>query len=194
MATFKVKGGIKLKGDLHPQGAKNEALQVCLKLTDAIVDRLETARSYNYHGDSVEKYVDCFKDKGDMPEPLNDIAVDVITNLWERGEASWDWLLQNADQVRRNLFNEIEASQYDSLTLFPNESFRPRRQEVTFEDMNEFVDPTAQHLCRRVLQTPCRTTRLHVNFLWADWLYSTVLERGSASRNNPNRCPRRSCW
>ena len=28
MAKFKVKGGIKLKGDLHPQGAKNEALQV----------------------------------------------------------------------------------------------------------------------------------------------------------------------
>ena len=28
MSTFKVKGGIKLKGDLHPQGAKNEALQV----------------------------------------------------------------------------------------------------------------------------------------------------------------------
>ena len=28
MATFKVKGGIKLKGELHPQGAKNEALQV----------------------------------------------------------------------------------------------------------------------------------------------------------------------
>ena len=28
MATFKVKGGIKLKGDLHPQGAKNETLQI----------------------------------------------------------------------------------------------------------------------------------------------------------------------
>ena len=28
MTTFKVKGGIQLKGDLHPQGAKNEALQV----------------------------------------------------------------------------------------------------------------------------------------------------------------------
>ena len=28
MATFKVKGGVRLKGDLHPQGAKNEALQV----------------------------------------------------------------------------------------------------------------------------------------------------------------------
>ena len=28
MATFKVKGGVKLKGDLHPQGAKNEALQI----------------------------------------------------------------------------------------------------------------------------------------------------------------------
>lgn len=28
MTTFKVKGGVKLKGDLHPQGAKNEALQI----------------------------------------------------------------------------------------------------------------------------------------------------------------------
>ena len=28
MTTFKVQGGIKLKGELHPQGAKNEALQV----------------------------------------------------------------------------------------------------------------------------------------------------------------------
>lgn len=28
MATFKVQGGLTLKGDLHPQGAKNEALQV----------------------------------------------------------------------------------------------------------------------------------------------------------------------
>ncbi len=28
MTTFKVKGGVKLKGELHPQGAKNEALQV----------------------------------------------------------------------------------------------------------------------------------------------------------------------
>ncbi len=28
MTTFKVKGGVRLKGELHPQGAKNEALQV----------------------------------------------------------------------------------------------------------------------------------------------------------------------
>ena len=28
MATFKIKGGNRLKGELHPQGAKNEALQV----------------------------------------------------------------------------------------------------------------------------------------------------------------------
>ena len=28
MGTFKVTGGVKLRGDLHPQGAKNEALQV----------------------------------------------------------------------------------------------------------------------------------------------------------------------
>ena len=28
MATFKVQGGLKLKGDLHPQGKKMKALQV----------------------------------------------------------------------------------------------------------------------------------------------------------------------
>ena len=35
MATFEIKGGCQLKGDLHPQGAKNEALQVlcCVLLT-----------------------------------------------------------------------------------------------------------------------------------------------------------------
>ena len=36
MATFKVQGGLKLRGELHPQGAKNEALQVinAVLLTD----------------------------------------------------------------------------------------------------------------------------------------------------------------
>lgn len=28
MATFKIEGGHKLKGDVYPQGAKNEALQI----------------------------------------------------------------------------------------------------------------------------------------------------------------------
>ena len=28
MSTFKIEGGYKLKGDLEPQGAKNEALQI----------------------------------------------------------------------------------------------------------------------------------------------------------------------
>jgi UDP-N-acetylglucosamine 1-carboxyvinyltransferase len=28
MSSFRIKGGLKLKGDIHPQGAKNEALQV----------------------------------------------------------------------------------------------------------------------------------------------------------------------
>ena len=42
MTTFKVKGGIKLKGDLHPQGAKNEALQVlCAVLLTPEVVRME---------------------------------------------------------------------------------------------------------------------------------------------------------
>lgn len=28
MGTFKIEGGIQLKGDVQPQGAKNEALQI----------------------------------------------------------------------------------------------------------------------------------------------------------------------
>ncbi len=51
MATFKVKGGIKLKGDLHPQGAKNEALQVlCAVLLtpeEVIMEKVPNIRDVN---------------------------------------------------------------------------------------------------------------------------------------------------
>ena len=51
MATFKVKGGIKLKGDLHPQGAKNEALQVlCAVLltpNEVIIENVPNIRDVN---------------------------------------------------------------------------------------------------------------------------------------------------
>ena len=51
MATFKVKGGFKLKGDLHPQGAKNEALQVlcAILLTpeEVIIENIPNIRDVN---------------------------------------------------------------------------------------------------------------------------------------------------
>jgi UDP-N-acetylglucosamine 1-carboxyvinyltransferase len=51
MSTFKVKGGIKLKGDLHPQGAKNEALQVlCAVLLtpeEVIMENVPNIRDVN---------------------------------------------------------------------------------------------------------------------------------------------------
>jgi len=51
MSTFKVKGGIKLKGDLHPQGAKNEALQVlcAILLTpeEVIMENVPNIRDVN---------------------------------------------------------------------------------------------------------------------------------------------------
>ena len=51
MATFKVKGGIKLKGDLHPQGAKNEALQVLcavlLTSDEVIMENVPEIRDVN---------------------------------------------------------------------------------------------------------------------------------------------------
>ena len=40
MGTFSIQGGVKLKGDVTPQGAKNEALQVicaCLLTNEKIV-------------------------------------------------------------------------------------------------------------------------------------------------------------
>ena len=51
MATFKVKGGIKLKGDLQPQGAKNEALQilcaVLLTPEEVIIENIPNIRDVN---------------------------------------------------------------------------------------------------------------------------------------------------
>ena len=51
MTTFKVKGGIKLKGELHPQGAKNEALQVlCAVLLtpeEIIMENIPNIRDVN---------------------------------------------------------------------------------------------------------------------------------------------------
>ena len=51
MATFKVQGGLKLKGDLHPQGAKNEALQVLcavlLTKEEVIIENVPNIRDVN---------------------------------------------------------------------------------------------------------------------------------------------------
>ena len=51
MSTFKVQGGLKLKGDLHPQGAKNEALQVlCAVLLtphEVIMENVPNIRDVN---------------------------------------------------------------------------------------------------------------------------------------------------
>ena len=51
MATFKVQGGLKLKGDLHPQGAKNEALQVLcailLTAEEVIMENIPNIRDVN---------------------------------------------------------------------------------------------------------------------------------------------------
>lgn len=51
MTTFKVNGGITLKGELHPQGAKNEALQVlCAVLLtpeEVIMDNIPDIRDVN---------------------------------------------------------------------------------------------------------------------------------------------------
>ena len=51
MSSFRIKGGIKLKGELHPQGAKNEALRVicAVLLTDkeVIIRKIPNIRDVN---------------------------------------------------------------------------------------------------------------------------------------------------
>jgi UDP-N-acetylglucosamine 1-carboxyvinyltransferase len=51
MTTFKVKGGFKLKGDIHPQGAKNEALQVLcavlLTSEEVVMENIPDIRDVN---------------------------------------------------------------------------------------------------------------------------------------------------
>ena len=52
MTTFKVKGGVKLSGDITPQGAKNEALQIlCATLLtneDVIIQNIPNIRAVSY--------------------------------------------------------------------------------------------------------------------------------------------------
>ncbi|MGY8979902.1 MAG: UDP-N-acetylglucosamine 1-carboxyvinyltransferase [Flavobacteriales bacterium] len=51
MTTFKVKGGLKLSGEIHPQGAKNEALQVLcavlLTSDEVIMENIPEIRDVN---------------------------------------------------------------------------------------------------------------------------------------------------
>ena len=56
MSSFRIQGGRKLKGEIHPQGAKNEALQIlCATLltdqpvtVDNIPDMLTSTSSLSY--------------------------------------------------------------------------------------------------------------------------------------------------
>ena len=52
MGTFEIKGGYQLKGDLHPQGAKNEALQilcaVLLTTERVVIDNIPSIRDVDF--------------------------------------------------------------------------------------------------------------------------------------------------
>ena len=69
MATFKVKGGIELKGDLQPQGAKNEALQilcaVLLTPEEVVIENVPNIRDVNI-------LIDLLKDLNVIVSKLNE--------------------------------------------------------------------------------------------------------------------------
>jgi len=59
MGTFEIKGGCRLKGDIHPQGAKNETLQilcaVLLTQEKVIIDNIPSIRDVNFLIDLLEE-------------------------------------------------------------------------------------------------------------------------------------------
>jgi len=69
MSTFKIVGGNKLKGDLHPQGAKNEALQVIcavlLSQEKVVIDNIPAIRDVLF-------LIDLLKQLGVKVEQLSD--------------------------------------------------------------------------------------------------------------------------
>ena len=91
MSTFKIEGGFKLKGDLEPQGAKNEALQViCATLLTAektIIENIPEIRD-------VLKLIDILKGLG------------VKINRLSKGNFSFD-----ASQVDINFLKSPEYAQ-----------------------------------------------------------------------------------
>ncbi len=86
MATFKVKGGIKLKGDLHPQGAKNEALQVlCATLLtpeEVIMENVPNIRDVNILIDLLRDLNVAVKKIGESTYTFkaNDVDIDYLSS------------------------------------------------------------------------------------------------------------------
>ena len=86
MATFKVQGGLKLKGALHPQGAKNEALQVlCAVLLtpeEIIMHNIPDIRDVNILIDLLRDLNVKVKQisKGSYSFKADDINIDYLTS------------------------------------------------------------------------------------------------------------------
>ena len=94
MTTFKVKGGFKLKGDIHPQGAKNEALQVLcavlLTSEEVVMENVPDIRDVNI-------LINLLKDLNPLPNTLLNfhVSIAVKNNLL--------WALSNAGTSAPNL-------------------------------------------------------------------------------------------
>ena len=86
MATFKVKGGIKLKGDLHPQGAKNEAMQVLcavlLTAEEVVMENVPNIRDVNFLIDLLRDFNVTVKpiDESTYSFKANNVDIDYLSS------------------------------------------------------------------------------------------------------------------
>ena len=100
MATFKVKGGIKLKGDLHPQGAKNEALQVlCAVLLtpeEVIMENVPNIRDVNI-------LIDLLRDLNVAVKQIDESTYSFIANNVDIDYLSSDAYKVKSSQIRGSI-------------------------------------------------------------------------------------------
>ena len=126
MTTFKVKGGVKLSGEITPQGAKNEALQIlCATLLtseDVIVQNIPNIRDVNI-------LIDLLRD---LEVEVNQISKAVIqysgyTNSRIEKKMTKE-LLKILKQNNVDHLNDIEVDVFNSPFQFLN-----RRNEIDEE-------------------------------------------------------------
>ena len=100
MATFKVKGGIKLKGDLHPQGAKNEAMQVLcavlLTAEEVVMENVPNIRDVNI-------LIDLLRDLNVTVNQINDTTYSFKANNVDIDYLSSDDYKAKSSRIRGSI-------------------------------------------------------------------------------------------
>ena len=170
MASFQVKGGLKLKGDIIPQGAKNEALQI---LCAVLLWQLNTwlARVTSELGASDPETVRYYERQGLLPAPERTLS----------GYRQYD-----ASDVERAKAEGKLAVAFDLEGGVPR-SERPEMVQL-FDDhrVRPLRHPSAG-LRRSTISPPARNCRPACRSSWTTTSTRTKRRTSSSCRPTPRR-------